>query len=986
MTAILWALFVLLQPAAAGNTADEAEINFQIARKAYGDGDFEKALFHFMVSNRLSENRNVMFNIGLTYEQLRRYPEAYRWYQDAYDDALPNDETNKRIEATLTNLRKNVAIVRVDSDPPGATVYLQRKNLGAVGVTPLEIPVRPGRYTFLFERDGYEDFTSEPRMLQAGMQPDEVRATLTPIVGQVDIAGTPGASVRVGADDAEPACEIPCVLGLPQGRQFLFFDKAGYQPLPRVVDVLEGQTVPVVAELVAITGALVVDTDMRAARVEIDGALAGFTPLVLPDVTIGPHSVRLTARGYEPYTTQVLIEEGETADLGRVSMDPIYTVTAASRFAQDVADAPASINVIPEQELHAFGYQTVVEALQGLRGLYSTNDLAYEYLGVRGFGRLGDYGNRVLVTLDGHRMNDNLFGSSQVGTDFMGDLEDVTRIEVVRGPGSALYGSNAVFGVVNVVTKGADDEITNHAMISASENQLRGRVSGGMSKDDRGFFISATGLYGHRRQFFFDEYADDPYSRGFSDQDDTYSRGVQAKAWAGNFEVQGHFFERERQVPTGFFGTRLGDPRTKALDRKGFLEARYVGRINNTRLNIRGFFDHTANRTNFPYAPGPPPYVFQDDPYENSVGALAQITQDFGDVFDLTIGAETRQYFLAELRSFEYFRGDVDEEPDRQAVDIAIPTQIYSGYLIGDLHPGKTFRLNLGARVDQYGITGNDQILGVDNQQDFTTFNPRGALILSPGKEVVKVMGGTAFRAPSPFEYYFNDEGISSLPAVDLEPERIQTAEIEWTHRFDQVLTSSVNTYFNRIQSLVETEDVPLDELKQFLGDKADPDAGVFRYTSAMQPVVTLGAEAEVRRWWRSGWMVAGQVSYQRTRLNRLFESDSAAPDEQPVELTNSPVWLASIMAAVPLGGQVQMAHKIRGETNRITNRGRTTQGAVVWDVTLTGRITKPTLRYGLGVRNLLDFPVFHPGGDDLIIDQLPQRGRTFFASLRVDI
>ncbi|MEO0600928.1 MAG: hypothetical protein AAF211_05800, partial [Myxococcota bacterium] len=84
MIAILCALFAMLQPAWAGNTADEAEVNFQIARKAYAAGSFETALFHFMVSNRLSENRNVMFNIGLTYEQLRRYPEAYRWYQDAY--------------------------------------------------------------------------------------------------------------------------------------------------------------------------------------------------------------------------------------------------------------------------------------------------------------------------------------------------------------------------------------------------------------------------------------------------------------------------------------------------------------------------------------------------------------------------------------------------------------------------------------------------------------------------------------------------------------------------------------------------------------------------------------------------------------------------------------------------------------------------------------------------------------------------------------
>ncbi|MEO0601014.1 MAG: TonB-dependent receptor, partial [Myxococcota bacterium] len=383
--------------------------------------------------------------------------------------------------------------------------------------------------------------------------------------------------------------------------------------------------------------------------------------------------------------------------------------------------------------------------------------------------------------------------------------------------------------------------------------------------------------------------------------------------------------------------------------------------------------DHTSNRTTFPYAPGRD-FVFQDDPYENSLGALAQVTQQFGDIFDLTVGAETRQFFDAELRSYEVDDG-LDDPPNEDdiAVSIPIPTAVYSAYLIGDLHPGKVVRLNLGARLDQYVISGGNE------RRTFTPRNPRAALILSPGNEVVKLLGGTAFRAPSPFEFFFNDGGISSVPAnPDLAPEEILTAEAEWTHRFDQVTTSTLNAYYNRITNLVETEDVPLDEQDPKFADPA-----VFRYTSAMQPIETLGAEAEIRRWWRSGWMVAAQLSYQRTRANRLFASDSGP---QPIELTNSPEWMASILSSVPLSSQVQLSNKLRAETRRITNRNRTTQGAFIWDVTLIGRIRDPNVRYGLGVRNLLDFPVFHPGGDDLIIDQLPQRGRTLFASLRVDI
>jgi len=972
MSAILWALFVVIQPAWAGNTADEAEVNFQIARKAYSAGDYEKALFHFMVSNRLSENRNVMFNIGLTYETLRRYPEAYRWYQDAYDDALPDDETNGRIERKLAGLRRNVAIISVQSEPPGATVYLQRKNLGAVGTTPLEIPISPGRYGIIVERPGYEDAEVAPQRFQAGAQPETINVELTPIAGSVEVTGVEGANVRVGSEDAAPSCQVPCTLDLPEGRQFLFFDKAGYRPLPKVVEVIEGTQVPVVADLVAITGALVVDADLKAALVEVDGKPMGYTPLVIPDVTVGKHDVRVSARGYEPYVTVVSISEAQSTDLGRLSLDPIFTVTAASRFAQDVAEAPASVNVIPEEELRAFGYQTVLEALEGLRGVFTTNDLSYEYPGIRGFGRLGDYGNRVLVTLDGHRMNDNVFGASQSADEFLSDIEDVTRIELVRGPGSALYGSNAIFGVINVVTKGADDPITNHAAISAHEDGFRARASGGMQKDDRGFYVSASGLYGHRRTYFFDEFANDPYSGGTSDNDDTFARTLSGKAWSGGFVLQGHFNERDRSVPTGFFDSRLGDPRARTFDRRGFLEGRYVGEVDDTRLNLRLFYDHYQNLTDLPYERR---YIFQDDIYENGVGALAQVNQRFGDVFDLTLGASTRQYFLTELRTFEY--ETLREEPFNQDLDVPVPTQIYSGYVIGDLHPGEIFRVNLGGRIDQYRIA----------DRDFTTINPRASLILSPGNEVIKLLGGTAFRAPSPYEFDYEDAGITQLPAIDLEPERIQTAELEWTHRFDQVTTSTVNTYVNRIDNLVETSIVPVDVLKKKVDPKYFyPDAGVFRFTSADDPVFTFGAEAEVRRWWRSGWMVAAQVSYQRTRQNRLFESAGVPDADQPMQLTNSPVWMASLLGSVPLSSQLQLSQKFRAETNRLTNSGDTTQGALVMDVTLIGRVNNPNVRYGFGVRNLLDYPIFHPGGDDLNIDQLPQPGRTIFASLRVDL
>lgn len=954
----------LLGTAHAGNEADEAEVNFQLGRQAFRSGRLNQALSYFMLSNRLSENRNVMYNIGLIYEELGNETAAYRWYFRAWDEEQPEDQVTVRAKANLERLRQRVGIAELVSDPPGAKIYVQRKNLGQVGTTPLDFPLPPGNYVFIFEKPGYELLTLEPRTLEAGKE-ESVEVALTPIVGTVRISGIEGAMVRLDADgdDVPPRCQTPCNLPVPIGPQIIRVTKEGYRPEAIVVDLERGEERDLEVTPQPITGGLMVRTGLRTASVEVDGIDVGRTPLFLTDVLVGRRTVRVAAPGHLSVTQVVDIVEGQTADLGRVDLKANLTVTAASGFAQDAAEAPASVNVVPEEEIRAFGYQSVLEAVQGLRGVFATNDLSYSAIGVRGFGRTGDYGNRILVNLDGHRMNDNLFGSSYLAEDLLSDLGDVSRVELVRGPGSAVHGSNASFGVVNVVTRDGVTAVGSHATVTANGDGLRARASVGGGEEHRGFWISGSALYGQGRRLEFDAFPGE-----VTTQDGIFTRTASARAWVGDLTLQANFHERDREVPTAFFGTVFGDDRARTFDRRGFVELRYVAQRRQTRWDLRASYDHYRSIVDLPYAVDD---VFQDDLVENGVTLIAQGTQRFGDVLDLSIGASTRQYFAAELRTFEY--EDLDEDPVRQGLDEPATTQAYSAFAVADLHPGTTIRLNAGARLDHYQISG----------RTFTAVNPRVAMVFSPGAEVLKVMAGTAFRAPSPYELDYSD-GVTQVASATLVPETTETAELEWTHRFSQVTTSTVTAYTNRVRNLVQPSVLSPEERGAFPAlSLAD---GAFRLTSAEDPVVTLGGEAELRRWWHSGWMVAGQVSYQRTRENRLFAVQGEPRSEQPRRLTNSPVWMGSFLGSVPISNSIQWSNKLRIESGRRTSAGETTDGAVLLDLTVVGTVDRFKLRYGVGIRNLLGYQVGHPGGPDLVLDQVPQRGRSFFASVHVGL
>src|SRR5947209_17402614 len=151
-------------------------------------------------------------------------------------------------------------------------------------------------------------------------------------------------------------------------------------------------------------------------------------------------SVRRTAGGEE----MILFED-------------LPSIFGASKYEQKPSEAPASVSIITSEEIQKYGYRTLSEIMRSVRGFFSTYDRNYSYIGARGFDRPGDYDTRVLLLLDGHRINDNVYDQASVGTESLIDVDAIDRVEVIRGPSSSLYGTDAFFAVINVITKSGRD-------------------------------------------------------------------------------------------------------------------------------------------------------------------------------------------------------------------------------------------------------------------------------------------------------------------------------------------------------------------------------------------------------------------------------------------------------------------------------------------------------------------------------------------------
>jgi iron complex outermembrane receptor protein len=608
----------------------------------------------------------------------------------------------------------------------------------------------------------------------------------------------------------------------------------------------------------------------------------------------------------------------------------VETVFGASRVVQEITHAPASVTVITREEIRAHGYRTLAHVLRSVRGFYMTNDRNYSYVGVRGFARPGDYNCRVLVLVNGHRLNDTVFEGALLGTESPLDVALFERVEVIRGPSSSVYGTSAFFGVVNLVTRpgGSLNGVEAEAQLG-SEMMRSGRVTVG-GRTSRGLegLASATGFAtdGNRR-LYYPEFDDGAPGAGIAhDADADASRSAFGSARAGSLQLQAGFGSRRKTIPTGAFETIFDDPRTRTRDARTFVDLQFTHRVRpRTTVLFRAAYDHYEYDGSYAYEPG----LFRDNARGGWVTTEATGVRRF-QRHALTAGIEYRNNLRQNQSAVDETGVLLDDRRSSQTVGL---------YAEDEFRITSKVLLNAGLRYDDY-FEGFG-----------STVNPRVALITSPFEATtVKVLYGRAFRTPNPYELYYDKSPLSA----ELGPERISTREIVAEQRLGTRMQVTASLFQNHVTDLI-TQRSGSDETLDGL------------YYVNLDGVTATGTELELQ---------TDLPGHLRTRVAYAYGLTSETATR--LRVSNSPGHVATVVLDAPIArtGLIVAFNGHSIGTRRTVHDARV-PGAFVADVTLSRYPSRRGLGFSASLHNLFDASYGDPGSVEHRQQTIVQDGRT---------
>jgi iron complex outermembrane receptor protein len=489
--------------------------------------------------------------------------------------------------------------------------------------------------------------------------------------------------------------------------------------------------------------------------------------------------------------------------LSRMSLEELANVevTSVSKSAQSLSTAPASIYVITREEILRSGVLSIPEALRLAPNLQVEQINSQEYqIGARGFGshlEFQNFSNKILILIDGRSVYNPLFsGLAYDALDVM--MDDIDRIEVISGPGATLWGANAMNGVINIITRSAQETQGGLLRVSGGDQENAASARYGDSFGDGGAFR----VYGKA------------FDRGPSELPDGQSADDRWHKAQGGFRMDlGGAGDANHFMVSGDYQQVTENQGPLDVDFSQFdLVGRWEHAGDRTSSRLQVFFDHTD----------------RDRPL-SGVGFTLD-TYDFEFQQSLNLGERHRVVWGLGRRYSDY---DIRNTPPLRFVPAHRTLELTNLFAQDTIALGGQFKLTAGIKFEENSYSGWSTL-------------PDLRLSWAPDPQTLLwASAARAIRAPTPFdtdvEEWSNGTVLFLVGDPQFRPETVDALEIGYRSQPASTVSWSLSAFYNEYDDLRSIEPEPVTFLPLRWGN----------YIEGSTHGIDAWANVQVTSWWR---------------------------------------------------------------------------------------------------------------------------------------
>lgn len=504
----------------------------------------------------------------------------------------------------------------------------------------------------------------------------------------------------------------------------------------------------------------------------------------------------------------VVVQNEQAGDMDLLMFIEEQDLVTATKRPTSLRKAPAIATVISADEIRNMGARNLLDVLKVVSGIgLSTTEYGGNMIEVRGIRT--SLNEKILFMIDGHSLNKNFTGSSLYNLADMLPMESIRQVEVIRGPGSALYGNSAFVATINIITRSAE-EIDGLEIKSGggTSDSFKANLVAGTSIGEK---LTVSGSLDHyqtqgpKLKVAADALSGTPFSlapgtanMGFKQTDAFLKVGY------GDLSFRGHYLTKRKEFYAGMASALTDDSSRDQVDNYWGELAYNLQVMDDLSASMKIYYDHYEQEPNVKLYPNgfdagittPNPDIYPSGMIgkplvkDRTIGGELQLDWDVFEGNHLIAG-----FSFEELRQFDVKQYANYIPPHTSLQEVAnwnknATRQVWALYLQDEWQLPYQINLTAGVRYDHYSDFGD-------------TLNPRVGLVWNFLENAdLKLLYGQAFRAPN-FQELYNTNNPVVKGNPNLKPEKIETFEAGLGYRLNRYLGLELNYFYSSIDDLI---------------------------------------------------------------------------------------------------------------------------------------------------------------------------------------